>query len=153
MSDHHVVVIPSEPNLIPAPEQITALKTLLWQWMPDAEEIIEDVSDSIQFRDCGENFEYVACPACEQHLTIEQWHLLMDQDYDLQHGFQLKPCSMPCCSATTTVNRLVYAFQQGFSRFMLTAVNARQNGFITEQQKSDLQQILGCEPVIIYRHI
>lgn len=153
MSDHHIVVIPSEPDLIPTTEQIDTMKALLWQWMPYAEEILDEVSDSIQFHDCGENFQYVACPACEQHLTIEQWHQLMDQDYDLQQGFQLQPCTTPCCNTSTTVNRLIYSFLQGFSRFALTVINARKSGPITEQQKSALQQILACEPVIIYRHI
>ncbi|KFC50959.1 hypothetical protein DK37_29045 [Halomonas sp. SUBG004] len=91
MSDHHIVFIPADPHYLPAEEQVSRAKETLWQWMPEAESLDAAVSEYVQFHDCGSNFEYVRCHLCGQELTLPQWHLLMDQDYDLVRGFGLMP--------------------------------------------------------------
>lgn len=152
MSDHHIVVIPADPWLIPSIEQSSALVALLKQWMPDADAISAEFSENIEFRDCGESFEYVACPACNKTLDIAQWHELMDNDYDIQHGFQLNTAILPCCGHAAAVHQLTYSFTQGFSRFSLIAENP-QISPLTEQQIDQLQQVLGSGVIVIYRHI
>lgn len=152
MSDHHIVVIPADPWLAPSAEQSSALVALMTQWMPGADAISADISEYIEFRDCGESFEYVACPACNKKLDIAQWHELMDTDYDIQHGFQLRSAVLPCCGHTAAVNQLIYSFTQGFSRFSLTVENPPDSP-LTEQQIKQLQQVLGSEIIVIYRHI
>ncbi|MDX3774232.1 hypothetical protein QE250_08915 [Chromatiaceae bacterium AAb-1] len=152
MSDHQMVIIPADPRLVPSVEQSSALAALLTQWMPEAETISTETSANVEFRDCGENFEYVACPACKRKLEITEWHQLMDQDYDLQQGFQLRSYTLPCCGHQAAVNQLTYSFMQGFSRFALTATNP-DSGPLSEQQLTRLRQLLGCEVIVIYRHI
>ena len=152
MSDHHIVFIPADPHYLPAEEQVSRAKETLWQWMPEAESLDAAVSEYVQFHDCGSNFEYVRCHLCGQELTLPQWHLLMDQDYDLVRGFGLMPQTLPCCGSVTSVNQLDYSFIQGFSRFSLTAINPR-TGAVSPQQAELLEQRLGHRLLVIYRHV
>ncbi|MCL5426139.1 MAG: hypothetical protein M1154_11030 [Gammaproteobacteria bacterium] len=152
MSDNHIVIIPAEPRYLPTDYQVAAVKEVLRQWMPEVEAIEDEISANVEFRDCGSNFEYVRCSECGKELTIAQWHVLMDQDYDLEHGFQLRCYPLPCCGEQASVNQLQYSFVQGFSRFTLTAVNPR-IGQIDNEQVNTLRRLLGCSPIIIYRHI
>ncbi|WP_404465978.1 hypothetical protein LG331_06565 [Vreelandella aquamarina] len=152
MSDHHIVFIPADPHYLPTEQQVSSAKAALWQWMPEAEAIEAAVAEYVQFHDCGSNFEYVRCHVCGQELTIPQWHLLMEQDYDLERGFGLTPQTLPCCGSVASVNQLVYSFVQGFSRFSLTAINPR-TGAVSAQQTELLQRQLGHPLLVIYCHL
>lgn len=74
--------------------------------MPEAEAIKEATSANVEFRDCASNFEYVRCGECGQELTINQWHDLMEQDYDLTEGFQMRRYPLPCCGVLASTNQL-----------------------------------------------
>lgn len=152
MSDHHIVIIPAEPHYLPTAQQIAQAKAALWQWMPEAESIDEQVSEHVMFHDCGSNFEYVRCHLCAQELTLPEWHLLMDQDYDAQRSFALLPQTLPCCGSVASVHQLDYSFPQGFARFSITAINPR-IGAMSPQQTESLQRHLGQPLRVIYRHV
>lgn len=152
MSDNYIIIIPAEPHYVPAAHQVAALKETLRQWMPEAEAFEAETSANVEFRDCGSNFEYVRCGECHQQLTIAQWHVLMDKDYDLTHGFQLQRYRLMCCGNLAGVDQLEYSFAQGFSRFMLTVVNPR-FGPLNTQHVGTLHYLLGCSPIVIYRHV
>jgi hypothetical protein len=65
MSDNYIVLVPEDPRFVPDEERQRQAKDRLAEIAPYAEEIEAKISSNIQFFDCGENFQYVFCPACD----------------------------------------------------------------------------------------
>jgi hypothetical protein len=117
---------------------------------PDAEEIEVKVSETVEFFDCGANFQRVLCPACRSEIPAAWWPARMDEDYS--DGFKLAPCPAPCCGALVTLHQLVYDWPQGFGRFSLEAMNPNIEQ-LHEQHQAELEEILGTKLRVIYQHI
>jgi hypothetical protein len=151
MSDHYITFIPADPRFIPNKAAQRTAASLLRAARPDADEIKSETEDKVVFRDCGENFERVQCPACSAALDVETWQELMDADYSEEHGFRLDPLSLPCCEHKATLNDLHYDWAQGFSRFALTAMNA--GGKVPKKLLAELESALGCKLRVVYQMI
>ena len=64
MSDSYIRIIPVEPTFVPTKRAQKAAGTILRAAAPKADEVSSEGDDQITFRDAGENFDRVGCPAC-----------------------------------------------------------------------------------------
>lgn len=117
---------------------------------PDADVIEIKMSDAIQFFDCGANFERILCPSCRSEVPAAWWRQRMSEDYE--QGFKLASYTTPCCGATSTLHKLVYEWSQTFGRFALDAMNPN-IGILDDNDKHELEEILGTKLMVIYQHI
>jgi hypothetical protein len=151
MSDHWISVIPKDPNFVPTPHQADAALKYLEKIAPESESITFTTDNHIEFRDCGENLESISCPFCSASLDPEWWEERMSDDR-VGEGFQMHPFALPCCAGKTSLNDLIYIFDQGFSRFILDAMNPNL-GELEPGQIQHLSEFLGTKLRIIYQHI
>lgn len=151
MSDHWISAIPKDPYAVPTSAQIEAATAYLSSIAPDSETVTFDIDERVQFRDCGENLESISCPFCRASLDRDWWSDRMSEDHD-GIGFKLLPMALPCCSNKASLNELVYVFDQGFSRFILEAMNPNV-GTLGQDKIGELSKLLSQELRIIYQHI
>jgi hypothetical protein len=150
MSDNYIIIIPKEPNFVPSKEAQRKAVELFQKLTPIADEIKAEVSKTIRFVDCGENFSRVSCPKCHHELDLDSWQSWMGEEAEAD--FPLRPKPMACCGAKLTLNDLSYDWPQGFARFTLKAMNPD----IANLEQIDLKQfekILGSPLRKILQHI
>lgn len=150
MSDDWITLVPEDPRFIPDTARQNVARDRFFEIAPDAEEVELKVSNSIEFFDCGQNFERVRCPACRSEIDIDWWQERMEQDYS--GGFKLAAYSTPCCGKSWTLNELVYEWPQGFGMFALDAMNP-DIGELTNEHLREFEEILGTKLRLIYQHI
>ena len=121
MSDHFLVVIPANPKAL-LPENASTLRDALADIAGTTEARVKDYG-KLQFIDCGEAFEGIACSSCGAEVPIEQWHAWMDEDWHGEDGFHLHVHATPCCQHDINLNTLTYLPPQGFARWMVSARN------------------------------
>src|SRR5688572_1638856 len=114
MSDDWITVIPEDPEFVPDPARQAAAQAWFEENAPDSEEIEIKLSDSIEFFDCGANFERVLCPSCGGEIAMQWWQQRMDE---FEEAPKLVKYPTPCCGAMLNLHELVYYFPQGFGRF------------------------------------
>jgi len=158
MSDNWIAVIPREPDYVPSPSQAEAALSFLKALAPDSDEVTFSTDDHIRFRDCGVNLESISCPFCGGDLDQDWWTERMAEDSggDLEdfydRGFLLNAITLPCCGGPASLNQLVYSFNQGFSRFILEAMNPC-IGRLHDEHVQRLSDLLGTPLRVIYQHI
>ena len=113
MSDTFVALIPVDPTA-EVPQNAQALRDALARQLGTEEVRVKDYG-KLQFIDCGQNFNAVACPACGTQIALDQWHAWMDQDWHGEDGFHLHRHKTPCCERDVTLNDLTYDMPQGLS--------------------------------------
>jgi len=150
MSDHWIGIIPLDPFFVPSDDAIAQAENFMADLMPEAEEIKGEITDSVRFRDCGANLEAIRCPFCATELSSEWWSEQMSDDWD--DGFDLRPVNLPCGHLVGSLNDLRYDFDQGFSRFILDAMNPN-IGVLSPADVQRFEAILGCPVKVIYQHI
>ena len=151
MSDHWVALIPRDPEYVPSSSQAEAALAFLRELAPESEEVTATTDDRILFRDCGENLESISCPFCSASLDHDWWSDRMSEDHDGQ-GFFLRSFRVPCCGESASLNQLIYRFDEGFSRFILEAMNPN-IGRLTAHQVERLTGLLGTPLRVIYQQI
>jgi hypothetical protein len=149
MSDNWIVLIPEDPRFVPAAKLRTRARDRLAEIAPKTAEIELKVNDTVEFVDCGGNFERVVCPSCSSEIPIRWWQERMDEDYG--EGFKLAAYETPCCGAKLALHELVYEWAQGFARFSLRALNAN-IGALKKKDQAELEEILGTKLRVIYQH-
>ena len=152
MSDNWIVLTPEEPHFLPDQAKRDRARDRFAAIAPDADEIEVEVSEAVEFFDCGANFERVLCPACRSEIPIPWWQERMDEDYRDGFGFKLALYPTPCCETRCTLHELVYEWPQGFGRFALNAMNPN-IGKLEERYKTEFEAILGGKLRVIYQHI
>jgi hypothetical protein len=150
MSDIWLTLIPEDPRFVPDAMSLTTARDHLAALAPDAEEIEVITHESIQFFDCGGNFEEVRCPACQATIPTEWWQDRMDDDYD--GGFKLSRYATPCCGKMVTLNELVYNWPQGLARAAIRAMNPNIPE-LNKDQIEELSKIIGGSLRVIYQLI
>ena len=158
MSDNLIAVIPYEADYVPTTAQAEAALSYFQELAPDSDGVTFSTDDHIRFRDCGANLESIACPFCGAVLDQDWWSERMAEDsggdvddfYD--RGFLLRPIILPCCGAAASPNELSYSFDQGFSRFILEAMNPN-IGRLENEHVRRLSDLLGTPLRVIYQHI
>jgi hypothetical protein len=149
MSDNWIILIPEDPRYVPDSYRQEQARALFAEIAPDVDEIKIRTSFSIEFVDCGGNFESVACPVCQEILPVEWWVDRVEEDI-LDGEFQLFLYTLPCCDDKLTLNELKYDWPQGFSRFALEAMNPN-IGSLHENTIKEFETILGSQLRVIYR--
>jgi hypothetical protein len=153
MSDNWIAVIPRRLEDSVHAEALQRLADELGKLAPDAEEVEVILGDSIRLFDCGANLESIKCPHCGEELGSDWWQERMDGAYDeASDSFELQPLDLPCCGRRSTLNELVYDFDQGFSRWGVDLMNP-QLGELDEEAVSRLESIAGCKLKVIYQHL
>lgn len=152
MSDHWICIIPREPAFVPSEQAIAAAADFMAEIAPDSEEISSELADAVRFRDCGGNFESIRCPVCNADVPIEWWAEQMGDEDCWYDGIDLKPLRLPCGDMVKSLNELRYYYDQGFSRFILDAMNPY-IGELEPEQTTRFEEILGCPVKVIYQHI
>lgn len=147
MSLHDVFLVPADPQLSPDAATDARLRDRLAR-EPLAARLLHH--DHVQFFDCGEGFESVACPRCHAEITPEWWGEVMDRDHD-GAGFALASHITPCCGRGVALNHLVYRMKQGFGRFAITYPDP--GGQPDPHLLADLAGILGCDLIAVHRHL
>ena len=122
------------------------------QLAPEADNISSEITDTIQFRDCGCNLQSIRCAACDAEIAQEWWSEQMGHAFQKDIGFVLKPVCLPCGHVADSLNELRYDFDQGFSRFIIFGMNLN-IGLLNPIQVSRFEEILDCPVKIIYRHL
>lgn len=140
MSDHFLVVIPADPAA-ELPQSATALRDALAALAAASEARIKDYG-KLQFIDCGENFEGIACPVCRAAISTDQWHAWMDEDWHGEDGFHLHRHTVPCCKVDLLLSELVYVWPQGFARWFVSARNEGR-GPLTMDEVAKLESVAG----------
>lgn len=150
MSTSYFSIVPTDPRYVPSRAQQDEAVAYFRRIAPASPEVTAEESEHVVFRDCGSNFESVSCPACGAHLSIEQWHELMDRDYD-GAGFRLERYPVPCCGSSETVDSLRYHFPQGFSRFVLSARDPDRLE-VADEERASFERLLGCAVRVLCSH-
>jgi hypothetical protein len=151
VSDNITTLIPQDPRFVPTKKARDAAVRMLRALAPRADEITSGVDDEVSFRDCGGNFESVACPRCRKKIELETWQGWMFEDGPDDGGFRLGPLTTPCCKTEVTLNDLVYDWPQGFSRYYLSARNAGARFPVAVTRK--LEDLLGCKLRVIRQRL
>lgn len=152
MSDHWITLVPADPYFVPDAESRNEALSRYRSILPKAEKLSANVYDDVQFFDCGENCERILCPNCRREIAVEWWGQHMDRDRFEDRGFKLEAYAMPCCAREFTLNELIYDWPQRFGRFSLDAMNP-DVGMLLDEQRVELEAILGTPLCIIYQHI
>lgn len=142
MSDHFLLVIPSDP-CADAPENTDAVSAAL-SAICGTNEVRFKNYGKLQFIDCGENFERILCPECGHEFTTPEWHAWMDADWHGEDGFHLHDHKSPCCDKTMKTSDLIYEWPQGFARWFVSARNTGR-GPLTPAEVEQLETIAGLK--------
>ena len=150
MSDNYIHIIPAEPGFVPEERRQQDAVSYFHTIAPKADEVSAAVSE-LKFVDCGGNFERICCPSCGSLLELKLWQGWMADDYK-EEGFALTQHAMPCCGAQQTLHELEYEWPQGFARCDIWAMNPR-IGKLSDVQRTQFEEILGCRIRVIYEHV
>ena len=150
MSDHWIIVIPKSPDYVPPEAAQKRAVALLRSLAPRADSVEAETSDQIRFIDCGANFERVVCPACAGEVDVDWWSDWMSKE--LESDLPLRAVQLPCCGTVKALHQLIYEWPQGFARFSLEAMNPS-IGELPEEEREELEHVLGCPLIVIYRHL
>jgi hypothetical protein len=151
MSDDITTLVPEDPRFVPGKKAQRTAVTVLRELAPRADEITSGVDDEVLFRDCGGNFESVACPKCRREIDLEIWQSWMSDDSTDGGGFRLASFATPCCALGVTLNDLVYTLPQAFSRYYLSARNVERR--FSAASITKLERVLGCRLRVVRQHI
>ena len=149
MSDTFLRLIPTRPEFVPSNESSEAAAGKLRELMPNADRIEVIRFEEIQFVDQGGNFERVLCPECGADVT-ERFSEWMETAF--RSGFKMRNVSLPCCGKDADLNDLDWQWPAGFATFMLEAMNPQLPGWLPDDDRRDLEAILGCDIRQIYSH-
>lgn len=109
-------IIPKNPDYTVSQERLIEIENYLKKNYPTKEIKVEQ-HDTIQFIDCGENFERVICGHCYDTIDIELWQEWMTKSYET--GFKDRNIKMQCCVDTSTLDKLIYEQPQGFAKLII----------------------------------
>lgn len=140
MTDHFLVVIPSDPKA-ELPRTAEAIREALAKLADTDEARVKDYG-KLQFIDCGEAFEGISCPSCGAAILIEQWQRWKDEDWHGEDGFHLHRHDTPCCTHEINLNTLTYIPPQGFARWFVGARN-QVRGALSNNEVTALEVVAG----------
>lgn len=132
MSDTWFILIPADRNYVPAASSRRRAVELLRGFAPKAQAVRSKVTPTIEFIDCGGNWEGVACPACGA--DMEQW-FAGELERTGAAGFCDLSAVAPCCAAKVSLDGLRFGSQVGFSRFVLETRNPSLRGAALPKMK------------------
>lgn len=150
MSDDFLRLIPTTPSYVPEPANQAKAVESIRSIIPQAESVMTQTHETIEFIDQGSNFRSVACPSCKATLEISWWQAAMDSSFETE--FTDLSVVTPCCSAPTSLNDLLYDMPAGFAKFVIEAMNPSCGKDLSQESIEQLQSILGCRIRQIWAH-
>lgn len=146
MSDHFVVVIPSDLSA-PLPDTAEALRATLQGFAGGDASKVKDYG-KLQFIDCGDTPCRIGCPHCNADIPQTVWHGWMAENWHAEDGFRLHNHPAPCCNSPITLATLTYEPKQGFATWMISA-RAAAGRTLSSDEMEELQSLAGMELVAI----
>ena len=83
-------------------------------------------------------------------IPVEEWAEMMSKAAETDFTDLSFIC--PCCGEQSSLDKLLYHFPQGFAKFSLEAMNPGVAS-LTDAQIREVQRVLGCNLMVIWRHI
>ena len=120
MSDAWLQLIPTEPEYVPAQDQIDRSLALI-RGILSGDSFAAHVYDSIELITPSENQGCIYCPGCNEKLNDEWWRQALDRA--ARTGLRDRSVETPCCEMGTTLDALKYDEAPGFARFGLEVLN------------------------------
>ena len=108
---------PVSEKYIPDKEIIELVSNILKKRNVGRLNIEFEANNSTQFYDCGENFENILCPFCNNELNIDWWQNEMSEASECD--FSILKTITPCCNKESSLNELNYHSSQGFAKFAI----------------------------------
>jgi len=140
-------IIPTNPDYTVSKEKLNEIEKYLKENFPDKGINVEQY-ETIQFVDCGENFERVICEHCHAAIDIELWQEWMSKSYDAV--FKDRTIQMQCCAKTSTLDKLIYEQPQGFAKLIIQIDNITDDE-MSKQTFTYLQDSIIGAPVWIVK--
>jgi hypothetical protein len=150
MSDEIIYVIPNNENYKPESDELEIIE----RFVNDHKSMFScelRISETVQFYDCGENFEKIQCPFCRAELSIEWWQEEMSRASE--SNFEDLDIVTPCCRRNSSLNKLRYSFPQGFAKFAIEIMNNDKEGSdIQSEFVATLSNVTGVDWNTIFAH-
>jgi hypothetical protein len=140
MSDHILYLIPTDPERVPATEQIAAARRLLETLLPGVAPSIE-LPQEVAFAFPTENYESVSCPRCHEAFELECWGDWVSRAFATK--FRDLTLTVPCCGLLTSLNDLNWHGPAGFYRFAFRYDRAPVDP--SPESTAQIAQALGCD--------
>ena len=150
MSDSWIILIPQEPDFLPAALAQHEAVGYFSKLAPKASDIDMQTSPQNRFVHCGANFSRILCPVCGLEISKEWWRSRMEEEDVV--GYTLNPVRLPCCGNERNLNNIIYEWAQGFARFSIQAKNP-DIGKLTDDNLREFERILNCRLRAIYCHL
>ena len=154
MSDHIIKIIPTELDF--CCDRETAERTAAYissrigsQIPGEALSVEYFLREDPAFVDCASNLESINCPFCGKTLDFGWWGEAMDLAY--KSGFRHLEISLPCCGRASSLDRLSYRFDCGFSRVEFDLYNP--NALPDKECIRTIEALLGTRVKIIEAHL
>jgi hypothetical protein len=161
MSDDVLKLIPEAREFLPPREAAEKARILLEDFFPDGEQAEVEFSETLQFRDGGQNIEKVRCPSCQKTTDIDPFRVndigtawWYEFDDALSGATDLRKLSvkMPCCGKAASVQDIDFGNAADFSRFELCIWNPSAENGISAEQVAIIEELLGCKLKQIWAH-
>ncbi len=149
MSDNWIQFIPHDPTYQPSRSAAESARALLSSFVPDADEVVFEFTDTVKFIHPGGNWSGVKCPKCGADAET-WWKDAMNTAYET--GFSNLKVTAPCCGAPVSLNELNYVSPAGFAKFLIKAMNPNVKDSM-EPQVQQLSKCVGCDLRRIWVHI
>lgn len=161
MSDQVLKLIPEDKDFLPDKSSAEKARELLEDFFPDGEQTEVEFSESVRFIDSGENLERIACSLCNKTTEINPfqendagtaWWYGTDEALSGAPDLNMLNVKMPCCGHSSPVQDIDFCGAAGFSKFELCIWNPYAENGISEEQVSELENLLGCKLKQIWAH-
>jgi len=149
MSDNWLQFIPSKPEFQPSSDAAEAARSLLAEFVPEADGVKVEFKPSTEFFHPGGNWSGVKCPSCGADLE-EWWGEAMSAASTT--AFVDLSVTTPCCGIATSLNDLNYVWPAAFGRFVLEAMNPNIED-LTPIQEQQLAKRIGSSLRKVWVHI
>jgi hypothetical protein len=149
MSDNWLRYVPVDPQFQPSPLAAKAAEALLISFLPEAEEVNSEFTESVAFIDPGANWSGVQCPCCGADAQA-WWDDAMS--VAAEAGFTSLSVRASCCDAMTSLNAMHYVWPAAFGRYVIEAMNPNVKS-LSAIQLDLLAATLGCAVTEVAAHI
>lgn len=161
MAEFTIVLIPEDVRFVPSTGAIEAAKSLMADYFPyRGNEVESEISRNPRFICSHDNFEQLSCPECGEAVSRfeldeneegETWWDHFEKTIDEADDATAVSVSMPCCNTEVKVTDIDFGRDAGFSMFELSLRDPGDDIEVTEGQKMNLENTLGCKLIQITR--
>ena len=148
MSENIVKLIPIDP-FVTVSEETFKKATHYIETHVICDSVNTKISSTPKFIDCGENLKRIICPICGADIDFGWWGKAMNRAYE--ESFSSLETTLPCCSATVSLNDLDYQSPCGFACFSIEILNPGEK--MRDSVILPVQNLLGVTLRVVNAHI